>query len=53
MRIAIYLTNPEPEGFGVGERHYGEMFEDMLRPLLRGARFSHFDVVNGDFPADP
>lgn len=53
MRIAIYLTNPEPKGFKSGDQNYGEMFEDMLQPLMQGATFEHFDVANNDFPVDP
>ncbi|MBL4872728.1 MAG: hypothetical protein JKY41_04870 [Rhodobacteraceae bacterium] len=51
MRIAIFNTNPTdtaPSG-----DHYGRMFEDMLRPRILGARFTHFDVVDGVFPDDP
>ena len=53
MRIAIYLTNPEPEGFKAGDQHYGEMFEDMLRPHMGGTIFEHFDVASGEFPDNP
>lgn len=53
MRIAIYLTNPEPKGFKSGDQNYGEMFEDMLRPHMPGATFEHFDVANNGFPTDP
>lgn len=51
MRIAIYNTNPQ--NVASSGDHYGRMFEDMLRPRILGARFTHFDVVDGVFPDDP
>lgn len=52
-RIAIYLTNPRPDNVDLDDQHYGEMFEEMLRPHMLGANFEHFDTVNNEFPSDP
>lgn len=53
MRIAIYLTNPSAKDAVPTDDHYGQMFEDMLRPQMPGATFEHFDVVEGAFPDNP
>ena len=52
-RIAIYLTNPWPANAEPDDQHYGEMFEDMLKPKMPDATFVHFDNVSGAFPNDP
>ena len=51
--VAVYLANPQPEDFRPDDRHYGEMIEDMLQPLMHGASFEHFDTANNVFPSDP
>lgn len=53
MRIAIYLTNPKAKDADPSDDHYGQMFEDMLRPQMPNAIFEHFDVVEGMFPDEP
>ena len=53
MRIAIYNTNPTAKNTGPNDGHYGQMFEDMLRPEMPGAMFENFDVVEGVFPNNP
>jgi GMP synthase-like glutamine amidotransferase len=53
MRIAIYNTNPSAKSADPNTDHYGQMFEDMLRPEMPGATFEHFDVMEGAFPDTP
>jgi len=53
MRIAIYNTNPAAKNTDPSGDHYGQMFEDMLRPEMPGATFEHFEVVAGVFPDSP
>jgi len=53
MRIAIYHTNPTAKDADPRDDHYGQMFEDMLRPEMPGAEFVHFEVVAGVFPDSP
>ena len=53
MRIAIYNTNPTVENADLNGNHYGQIFEELLRPELPDTMFEHFDVVEEAFPDTP
>ncbi len=51
--IAIYLTDTWRDERVAGFDDYAQKFERLLAPHMPGSVFQHFDLVEGEFPADP
>jgi GMP synthase-like glutamine amidotransferase len=53
MHIAVLVTNTDDSAFAARHPRDAEKFRDMLRAVRPGWKVTAFDLVRGDFPADP
>lgn len=53
MHIAVLVTNTDDSAFAARHPRDAQKFRDMLRAARPGWQVTAFDLVRGDFPADP